>query len=95
MAGESTEVASTKRALRGVPNEGVWEELESVRIDLVVTRVSFSSTSREKPTLRVRWGPVVMSTGETGSYPLESAGDLGGITLILSQSVPQRRLLEA
>ena len=67
VAGESTEVASAKRALRGVPSGGALEELEFVRMDLVVTWVSFSSTSRGNPTLRVRFGPEVMSTGETGS----------------------------
>ena len=61
--GELTDVASAKRAFRGVLIDGEEEELEFVLTDLVVAPVSFFSL---KPMCGVRREPSTKFVGETG-----------------------------
>jgi hypothetical protein len=62
--GELTEVASAKRAFRGVLSDGEEDELEFVLTDLVVAPLSFFSLL--KPMCGVLRDPSTKFAGETG-----------------------------
>lgn len=62
--GELTDVASAKRAFRGVLRDGEEDELEFVLTDLVVAPISFFSLL--KPICGVRREPSTKFVGETG-----------------------------
>ena len=62
--GELTDVASAKRAFRGVLRDGEDDELEFVLTDLVVAPISFFSAL--KPMCGVRREPSTKFAGETG-----------------------------